>query len=230
MASNDSTTIITITAASNTIVVLNLLLTRFINYLPLIFIIFGVIGFIGNALTFLHPDLRSNTCCIYTFCSSIVDVVQLCFNLLPLYLSKVYGMPIPWARLPSLCKFYYFLLGFFPHLSINFLLTSIIDRYACTCKLGSFIRRLNQLKMVPVIIVFTMITSTLVAQRGVILYEYKSGTGCAVTQALTNNIVYIILNGVMPPVAMLVFVLLTFRNVRNSRQRVVSSFILSTNR
>lgn len=220
MSSNITTTEVTTTAASHTIIILSIVQQQFVDYLPLIFVIFGLVGFIGNALTFLHRELRSNTCCIYTFCSSIADVMNIGFNLLPLFLSRKYGINSPWTRMASLCKFYIFFLGFFPHLSVNLLLTSTIDRYASTCKLGSYLRRLNQFKMVPWLILFTIITSSLVSLRGAILYQY--GTACTVTQPLLNNILYIILQGVMLPVAMLIFVLLTFRNVHNSRQRVVS--------
>ena len=55
-------------------------------YLPLIFIIFRVIGFIGNAFTFLQPSLRFNTCCIYSLCGSFVDVTNLFVNLFSNYI------------------------------------------------------------------------------------------------------------------------------------------------
>ncbi|CAF1328366.1 unnamed protein product [Adineta steineri] len=160
-------------------------MNQFVNYLPLIFIILGLIGFIGNALTFLQLELRSNPCCIYSLCGSIVDIISLFYNVLPLYLNKIYKIYIPWVNMGNLCKFHIFIVAFLPHLSINFLLMSTIDRYASTCKLTSSIRHLR----------------------------------CIVTYPLLNNILYIVLNCVMQPVAMLIFVVLTFQNVQQSRQR-----------
>ncbi|CAF1250490.1 unnamed protein product [Adineta steineri] len=220
MSYNYTTSTVISSEVSNTIVVLNLLSTRFVNHLPLVFAIFGLIGFIGNSLTYLQRELRWNTCCIYSLCGSLVDVINLFYNSFAIYLSGIYGIYIPWIKLPSMCKLYIFLIGFLPHLSINFLLMSVIDRYASTCKLTSSIRHLNKLKMVPRLIGITIIFSILASVRACILYEYQIPSGCVVTQPVLNGIIYIVINGISQPMAMLIFVLLTFRNVRRSRQRV----------
>ncbi|CAF1282539.1 unnamed protein product [Adineta steineri] len=218
MSMNISTTNITSAQVSNTIVILNLLMNQFVNYLPLIFIILGFIGFVGNALTILQLELRSNTCCIYSLCGSIVDIISLFYNVLPLYLNKIYKIYIPWVNMGNLCKFHIFIVAFLPHLSINFLLMATIDRYASTCKLTSSIRHLSKIKMVPYLSSITIIFSCLASLRGIILYENTS-LGCTVIYPLINNILYIVLNCVMQPVAMLIFVVLTFQNVQQSRQR-----------
>jgi len=115
---SSTTTVVTSTEVSNTIVVLNLLMERFVNHLLLIFVIVGLIGFIGNVLTYIQVDLRSNTCCIYLFCGSITDVIVLFLNTLPLYLSSRYGTYIPWRKIPNLCKLNIFMLAFmFPSMS-----------------------------------------------------------------------------------------------------------------
>ncbi|UJR20004.1 hypothetical protein I4U23_023138 [Adineta vaga] len=230
MSMNTTTSNIVSSQISNTVIVLNILSKNYVVHLPLILIIFGVIGFIGNALTYLQSELRSNPCCIYSFCSSIADIINLIYNLLPSYLSGAYGIYIPWFRLPNMCKFFIFCLGFIPHLSINFLLMSIIDRYACTCSLTSRIRRLNQIKMVPWLIIITILTSFISSIRTLILYEYRTGRGCVATNTLLNNILYAIINGTIQPVTMLIFVLLTFRNVHKSRQRVAGMGISQSHR
>ncbi|CAF3757464.1 unnamed protein product [Rotaria sp. Silwood1] len=97
---------------------------------------------------------------------------------------------------------------------------SIIDRYTCTCKLASPMRRLAKLKMIPWLIGIIIILSFLASLRGLILFEYKRVAGCVATYPLINNILYFVVQVLMQPVIMLVFVLLTFRNVRQSRQRV----------
>ena len=229
MSLNSTITVVTSTAETNTIVILNLLMERFLNHLPLIFFIVGLIGFIGNALTYVRVDLRSNTCCIYLLCSSIMDATVLSINALPIYLSTRYGTYIPWRRIPDLCKLSIFLLAFLPHLSINFLLMSIIDRYSCTCQLASPMRRLNKPKMIPWVISITITLSCLAALR-IILFDYQTGLGCVARYPLVNNVLYFVVQVLMQPVIMLVFVLLTYRNVRLSRQRVVSSFILYENK
>ena len=228
MAYHNTTTTIDVTQILKSISDdLNLVTQRFIIYLPLIFTIFGLIGFIGNAFTYLQAELRSNTCCIYSLCGSIVDVINLFINLFPSYLGAKYGIYIPWYTSSALCKLNIFILTFLPHLSVNFLLMAIIDRFASTCPLGSPIRRLIQLKMVPWMISITVITSCLVSTYAPILYDLFFGFWCISTQPTTTSVLYICLVGLMQPIMMLIFVLLTYRNVRQSRRRVVSLLIIS---
>ncbi|CAF4329371.1 unnamed protein product, partial [Adineta steineri] len=124
------------------------LLTEILPNIMLVCFILGLIGFIGNIFTFLQPNLRWNNCCIYMLCSSIVDIIYLSINTFPSYLQTIYSFKLPWNLSFNLCKLYYFLYSFLPQLSINLLLLSIIDRYACTCALTSWAHRLNKLKMV----------------------------------------------------------------------------------
>ena len=201
---------------------LNSVTQNFLVYLPLVFTIFGFIGFIGNVFTYLQPELRSNTCCIYSLCGSIADFINIFLNLLPNFLSSKYRISIPWYSSSFLCKLNNFLLAWLPHLPINFLVMAIIDRFACTCKLTSLLRRFNQLKMVPFMISITIITSVLISLRVPFLYELNSASLCQPINATTLSILYIIFNGLSQPIIMLIFVLLTYRNIRRSRQRGVS--------
>jgi len=116
MAYNSMTVTTDVIQASKSIAdELNLVTERFIIYLPLIFTIFGFIGFIGNVFTYLQPELRSNICCIYLVCGSIVDL-----HLLPPYLGAKFKIFITWSALSALCKLNSFLLSFLPHLSTIF--------------------------------------------------------------------------------------------------------------
>jgi hypothetical protein len=228
MSFNNTTAIIDVPHVSSSIaVVLGRLMKRFFGHLPLIFIILGFIGFIGNTFTFLQSQLRSNTCCIYLLCGSIIDISNLLINCLSTYLGGKYGKSIPWSSSTSLCKLSLFMQGFPPHLSINFLVMSIIDRFALSCSLTSPIRRINQLKMVPWLISITISISALVSIRASLFDEFVVGVGCVLTSQTVNNILYIFLNGLMQPLVMLVFILLTFRNVNQSRRRVVSILIFA---
>ena len=228
MPSGNITTVIDNFTVSKSIVdTLNQVSQNFVNYLPLIFSIFGLIGFIGNLFTYLQPELRSNTCCIYSLCGSIIDVINLFLNLFPSYLSVKYGISIPWNLSSFLCKLNIFLSVFLPHLSINFLLMAIIDRFAATCSLTSPLRRLNQLKMVLVMIIITVFISCLASCYPLILMELYYGVMCLSRDTTTMSILYIILIGVSQPTVMLIFVLLTYRNIQQSRQRVVSTVIVS---
>ena len=201
-------------------------LTSIFSHLPLIFIIFGVLGFIGNAFTFLQPELRSNTFCIYSLCSSVADIGNVLFNRIPRYLYQAYGYKFAWDTNSSLCKFETFVLVFLPQLATNFLALSLIDRLASTCSLQSSMRRLNQPKMAPYFIILTIIYSCLVVFHGPIFNGVVTNRGCIATPAITNSILYVIFCGLIQPILMLIFVYLTYRNIHRSRQRVVSDLII----
>lgn len=197
-------------------------------YLPLIFIIFGIIGFIGNLFTYTQRALRSNTCCIYSLVGSIVDVLNLLFGLLPNGLTAAFGIVLPWTQTTPLCKFSVFLIVFLPHLSANCLLFAIIDRYAATCALQSRLRRMVQLKLTPIIIILAILISFLCTMYNLFYFESFSSSFCISNDPLTPSILYIIFVGLSQPIVMLVFVLLTQRNVHQSHRRIVSlRFFLS---
>jgi hypothetical protein len=99
---------------------------------------------------------------------------------------------------------------------------AIIDRFACTCSLRSPLRRLNQLKMTPLMIGITIIISCLASLYTPLLYDLVFQFWCISTQPTTTSILYITLIGLMQPLVMLIFVLLTYQNVHQSRRRVVS--------
>ena len=196
------------------------LLVNFIYYLPLIFFILGFIGFIGNLFTYLQTELRTNTCCIYTLCGSVVDIIHLLNNALPDYLAAKHGIHIPWERSSDSCRMLFFLFVCLPNLSINFLIMSTIDRYACTCDLTWKIHRLNRLNALPWTISAVILISCLASIYAPIM-AYRTWIGtCSFTDPKLYGILNIIMNGLLPPVVMLIFVLLTYRNIHQSRRRV----------
>ncbi|CAF1451546.1 unnamed protein product [Adineta ricciae] len=221
MTSNSTIINMTTFTVTNSIGIIDVIIAKFVNYLPLLFVILGLIGFVGNVFTYLQRELRSNTCCIYSLCGSIADIIHILLNLFPNYLKLSHGISVPWLRLTYLCPLQMMSLVFFPHLSLNFLLMAVIDRYASTCRLTSRMSRLSQLKMVPLCIIIPILTSCLASMRNLVLYEYRNTSGCTITQPLTNTLLYISINGLMQPTIMFIFVILTFRNVRKSRQLVV---------
>lgn len=196
------------------------ILVNFIYYLPLIFLILGFIGFIGNLFTYLQAELRTNTCCIYTLCGSVVDIIHLLINALPDYLAAKHGIQIPWERSSDSCRMLFFLFVCLPNLSLNFLIMSMIDRYACTCDLTWKIHRLNRLKALPWTISLTTLSSCLASIYAPIM-AYRTWIGtCSFTDYKLYGVLNTIINGLLPPVLMLIFVLLTYRNIHRSRRRV----------
>lgn len=202
---------------------LSAILQNYIHNLPLVFFIFGLFGFIGNLVTYLQPELRTNTCCIYTLCGSVVDIIHLLINAFPSFLSAKFNIHIESAASSHSCRMMYFLFVCLPNMSINFLVMSMIDRFACTCQLTSKLHRLNQLKVIPKTIGLTIAISCVASIYAPIMV-YKGWTGyCFFTNPDLYTILNMIINGIVLPMVMLIFVLLTYRNIQQSRRRVVDS-------
>lgn len=209
---------------SYTVYVLHVIKEDFLVYLPLVFIILGLIGFIGNVFTFLQPTLRVNSCCIYLLFGSFVDVINLLMNLLTNYVHVRTDYILSLVTTRHICKLKLFGLVFLPQLSLNILTLSLIDRFACTCSLTSSIRLVRQLKMVPWMILITIIISGVLSIYSPINYDVEPTLGCICKHRILNGFLYVILHGVVTPSVMLMFVLLTYRNVKRSRHRAVNIF------
>ncbi|CAF1315506.1 unnamed protein product [Adineta ricciae] len=188
-------------------------------HLPLIFIILGTIGFVGNAFTFLQLPLRFNSCCIYLLFESFIDIINLFVNLFPAYLNGSPKNTVLEISNRFQCKLKLFCLVFLPQLSINFLILSVIDRYACTCSLTSPIRYIRQLSAIPCIIFLNILLACLMSLYSPLYYDVASGLGCICIDPLMNGLLYILVHGISTPCVMLVFVLLTYRNVSKSHCR-----------
>jgi len=204
---------------------LNYVTDRYVDQLVLVFLIVGVIGFIGNAFTFLQPTLRWNTICIYSLCGSLVDVFNLFINLFPNYLHITEGNLIIAQSTGIMCKLKAFAIVFLPQLSMDLLILSMIDRYACTCALTSPMRYFRRLKMVPWLIGITVIVTCVISLYSPILNNFVDGMGCMSVYPILSSVFYVTVQGIITPAGMIVFILLTYRNVRRSRRRVVSKLI-----
>jgi len=123
------------------------------------------------------------------------------------------------------CKLKSFVLVFLPQLSLNFLILSMMDRYASTCVLTSPMHHFRKLKMVPWLFGITVIIACVMSLYSPTLNDFVIGIGCVSLNPTLNTILYIAVHGNITSIAMLIFILLVYRNIKQSRQRVVSELI-----
>ncbi|UJR12222.1 hypothetical protein I4U23_016399 [Adineta vaga] len=209
---------------------LNLVQERFVNKLPLVITIIGLVGFIGNLFTFLQSKLRNNSFCIYTLLASFIDIINLFINLFPQYLNRNIGNVGSFADDSLICKLRLFALVFLPQLSMNLLMMSLIDRYVCTFGPTSRMSRLLQLKMVPLMIFITIIISCVMSLYSPLLNDVVSGFGCMSINPTLNSVIYILIHGIITPLIMFIFVFLTYQKFSRSRQRVGAVTVGNRNR
>ncbi|CAF1194006.1 unnamed protein product [Adineta ricciae] len=206
---------------SETVLVLHVIQHYFVDQLPLVITILGLLGFIGNCFTFLQPVLRRTSFCIYTLCGSCVDIINIFANLFPNYLNPLVEDLTPSKSNRLRCKLKIFSLVFLPQLSMNLLIMSLIDRLVCTYSPACRVRFLLQSKMVPWLIGITVIISSIMSSYAPILNDIIPEIGCNTTNALSNSAWYISIHGILTPLIMLVLVSLTHRRFSQSRQRVM---------
>ncbi|CAF1154649.1 unnamed protein product [Adineta ricciae] len=209
---------------------LNLVQQRFVNQLPLIITVLGLIGFIGNLFTFLQPKLRNNSFCIYTLTASFIDIINLFVNLFPQYLNPTSDSASSFISDKLICKLRLFSVVFFPQLSLDLLMMSLIDRYACTFDPTSRMSRLIRLKTVPWMIFITTAVSCVASLYSPLTYDIIPGYGCGATNPTANAIAYISIHGILTPLVMLIFVFFTYRNIVQHRQRAGGALTTERNR
>lgn len=226
MSGNNDTLVINSTIpASTIIVVLDYIRVNIVYQFPLIIIVLGLIGFLGNTFTFLQPNLRYNSFCIYTLSGSLIDVINIFVNLFPSYVNRLTGNQTSTTYTSLLCKLYIFSLAFLPQLSVDLLIMSLIDQYACTCALTSPMRYLLKRKTVPWLIGITVIITCILSLYAPIVNDVTLNFGCSSTNPMFNGVLYILIHGIITPGIMFVIVLLTYRKFKQSRQRVVRIFL-----
>jgi hypothetical protein len=228
MSLNNETQTLNNTSSVSTItIILDIVKQPYSTPLSLIMTILGLIGFLGNIFTFLQPALRKNSFCIYTLCGSLSDVVNILVNLIVTYLFASAAYLNVMNSIQFVCKLRSFAYEFLPQLSMNLLIMSLIDRYACTYAPKSRMRRLLQLRMVPWLIGITVAISCVMSLYSAILYEIVPGVGCSATHSLIYSIFYILIQGIITPLVMVIIVLFTYRRFKQNRQRVVSVSVAS---
>lgn len=216
------------TLLSNTfLTILDEVKRKFVYQLPIIFTLFGLLGFVGNLFTFLQLPFRYNACCIYTLCGSCIDAINICVNLFPNCLNPANGNLVASIGNSFLCKLKLFVLVFLPQLSMNLLIMSLIDRYICIFPLTSHWRCLLKLETVPWSIGITIIISILMSLYAPILHDVTPGFGCGSINPTLNGIVYILIHGIITPITMVIIVGLTYQRFKQNRLRVVSHSFIS---
>ncbi|CAF4645028.1 unnamed protein product, partial [Rotaria sp. Silwood2] len=107
---------------------------------------------------------------------------------------------------------------------------SLIDRFACSFGPTSLMWHLHKLKMIPWLILITTIITCLMSLHVPITFEVLPVIGCSSIIPVVGSVLYICMHGILTPTIMLILVLLTYRKVRQSRQRVGITTQMNINR
>lgn len=100
-------------------------------YCPLIIIIIGTVGCLGNFLTFTSIKLRKNSCSFYFLCATVFDLLTLDFGALTRLLADHFGVML-YHQVRVYCQIRQYLVTSLPALATLFIVLAAMDRFMST--------------------------------------------------------------------------------------------------
>lgn len=186
----------------------------------------GTIWVVGNfgsffsCWIFLQPSLRKNPCVMYFLASSASQFLTFNFALFTRMLHFGYNIQtLNSIRWYCKIRFYIFYIAIaMPRYQI---VMASIDRYFASCDDISW-RRWSSRKIAKKCIIFSFIFWCLIYIQALVFYDTQFGfcTYQGGIYGIFFSIYLSIESGILPPLLMLIFGLLTIRNIRRSKRTV----------
>jgi hypothetical protein len=219
-------------ASENLIVSLNNISNSLNSYLSIFIFIFGIIGNSLNILVLSQRTLRSNPSAVFFLASSIAGIIVILSGLISRMMSG-FGADLT-LTVDWICKIRNVILYASRTLVLWMIVLATIDRWLSS-SVAVNMRQLSSLKNARRSMFIIFIYTCLI--NAPILFCYEAGLtgvlrGCyGSTRAcrLTTDLIYAFGTTLLPLSLMIVFGLLTIRNVRHiqSRVRIVTGSVLS---
>ena len=194
---------------------------QFSYTLLIFFLLIGNIGCVFNTIIFLRPCLISSSCSRYFLASSFANVFQLNIGLISHILD--FGFNIhPYHRSMVLCKLRNYLINVAGFLSQTYLLLACIDRYLISLNRSSS-RQINTVAVANRIICavtgFWIVTLSHMLVYSSILQTSQFCFFSSSSYVIFISFHNLVLSGFLLPILMVVFGLLTLKNIRRIRRQ-----------
>lgn len=184
-------------------------------------LLIGNVGCVFNTIIFLRPNLILSSCSRYFLASSFANLFQLNFGLASHILDSGFDIH-PYHRSSSLCKFRNYTITLAGFLSQTYLLLACIDRYLISLNKSKY-RRINTVNAANIIIAvvtcfWSLILLHLLIYSNVLLpneFCFFSSSSYVFFISVHN----LILSGFILPIIMVIFGLLTLKNIRFIRRQ-----------
>jgi hypothetical protein len=203
------------------LVALSTQLTRYIIGCALFF---GTIGGVCNALVFSRKNLRQFPCSLYYLAHSIICLLLLYTTVLLRYLADVYLIDLI-SQSPNTCKMFLYSSTALRSLSALFILWSSIDRFLASSS-SQKLRPLSQIKYAIYNIILTIMTIAILFIYIPIYFGNSSPSGLTCNSnghgalTLAHNILNSFILAFFVPLMLILFNILTFKNIQRRRQLV----------
>jgi hypothetical protein len=190
----------------------------------------GNLGSIINCFVFSQPTLRKNSCVMYFLAASASQFLTYNFALLTRMLQFGYNIQAVNTYL-WFCKIRYYLFYIFVAIPRYFIILASVDRYFASSSDIRW-RRWSSPKMAMRLIIINIIFWCLIYIQVLVFYEIHNGN-CSFQGGIYGiffSIYISIDSGILPPFLMLIFGLLTLKNIRESKQKLKPVTIISGGR
>jgi hypothetical protein len=204
------------------------LLNQSINrYIPMPLLLFGAIGNILNILVFTRKTFRNNICVAYFLASTIFDSLAIVVGLLPRLLNGFGADPTQYSSV--LCKLRFFITYFAGYTAAWFISLACVERYL-TSSITVRRRGLITMKRAYLSMVFVILMGFIVFGEQFYCidinqqllgapqpcYQLQQNIHCQIVDSLMQFLFEIL----TPVLMMIMFGLLTLRNVHRKRRRI----------
>ena len=197
-------------------------LKRQITYSLLIFfLLIGNIGCVFNTIIFLRPCLITSSCSRYFLAASFANLFQLDIGLVSHILDSGFDIH-PHHSSTIICKLRNYLINTGGFLSQNYLLLACIDRYLISRK-SSLSIKINRISLANRVILFStcfwliFLSHMLVYSEILIEKQFCFFSNSFYVIFISSH--NLILSGFLLPFLMVIFGLLTWKNIRRIRQQ-----------
>ena len=194
--------------------------TYITRYIPYVLLVIGNISCICNFITFTAKRLRQNSCGWYFLMSAVFDFLYISFGLFTKLASEQYGSTLQDTNL-AWCRIRVFLTWVLPLFATSYLVLASLDRCLSTSK-NARLRSFSQMKVAYRMTCTPIILHSLTTCHQFIYYNLRpTCTALPGTYSFFLSMYSIVWTSLVPQISMLIFGLITYYNVRKSRQRLV---------
>lgn len=210
-----------INISSSVIIMIQTVTFQMTYYGPIILLIVGVLGCLCNFLTFTSTKLRKNSCAFYFLCLTIFEFLTISFGLTSRLAADHFSYHLQNTS-RTFCKFRAYYVSCIPLIATYLILLSAIDRWLLSST-HVHLRSFSQIKIAYRNVIIVMIIGCTSCFHILIFYDLRPK--CSTLQgiyAIIDSIFVVFWLGIIPHGLMLIFALITLKNIRRIRQRITA--------
>lgn len=183
-----------------------------------VILVAGVLGNTMNIYMFTRKGSLRNSCCIYLLAASTVHVFTVSWGIFPSLYTLTYVNPSGYSFV--YCKLRLYTIHTLLMIGRSFIVLACFDRYA-VCSGSVRLRVFCEPKMALKIVIATVLIWPILTIH-IPIFQNFTGTSCITTGAyvLVYGLYSTMVAGILPPLLMTIFSILTIYHRRNLRARL----------